>query len=91
VGELAWGDVALEFDGRFIEPGRLIGDLSVIRGEKRTLDLVVREKMRGLRIGAPEFIEVISSDPTISMSLLRTVSGYLEEVAAYVRELQRNG
>lgn len=89
VGELVWADAPLEFEDRFVRSGRLIGDLSVIQGVRRTLDLVVREDVKGLRIGANELVEVISSDPEIAMSLLRTVSGYLDDVASYVRELRR--
>ena len=56
----------------------------------RTLDLVVGEGVRGLRIGANKFIDVVSSDPEIAMRVLRTVSGYLEEVASCLRELTRD-
>lgn len=89
VGELVWSDAKLEFEDRFVRAGRLIGDLSVIRNSRRTLDLVVHEDIRGLRIGAAEFREVIGNDPEIAMKLLQTVSGYLEDVGAYVRELRR--
>ena len=61
-----------------VEPGRLIGDLSVINGTRRALDLVAVEDSCFLRIGAEEFRAVIESDARVAMSLLETVSGHLE-------------
>jgi len=90
MGELGWADSAdIDFEERFVKPGRLIGDLSVIQGDRRTIDLIAREDVRGLRIGAAEFMEVISSDPDIALSLLRTVSGYLVGTAEQLRALKR--
>jgi len=81
LGELCWEDAGNpEFEGRFIRPGRLIGDLSVIEGRPRKLSLIVREDVKGLRIGASEFLEMVSSDPDIAMTLLRTISTYLGDV-----------
>ena len=86
LGELKLGEIDnLGFEERFIHPGRLIGDLSVIEGRPRALGLVVREDIKGLRIGAHEFLEVISNDPDIAMSLLRTVSGYLGTITDQLR------
>jgi len=85
--QLHWNDVEdMEFEAGIVLPGRLIGDLSVIQRSPRTLDLVAREDVRGLRIGAAEFTEVIGSDPEAAMTLLRTVSGYLTDVAQQLRE-----
>jgi len=93
LGELVWEDYAgsLEFDERWIRPGRLIGDLSVIQNRPRALGLVARENVEGLRIGASEYIEVISADPEIAMSLLRTVSGYLGNVVEQLRDEKMKG
>jgi putative ABC transport system ATP-binding protein len=90
--QLHWNDVdEMEFEASIVLPGRLIGDLSVIQRSPRTLDLIAREDVRGLRIGAAEFTEVIGSDPEAAMSLLRTVSGYLTDVAEQLREQVRDG
>ena len=91
VAELVWSDVEeLEFEQRFVRPGRLIGDLSVIRSEKRHLDLIAREDVRGLRIGASELRDVIAHDPEIAVSLLETVSGYLLDTAGQLRAIVRD-
>ncbi|WP_209507122.1 MULTISPECIES: ABC transporter transmembrane domain-containing protein [unclassified Ruegeria] len=60
-----------------IEPGRLIGDLSIITGEPRQLDLVATEDSSFLRIGAEELRAVVESDASVAMQLLQTVAGYL--------------
>ncbi|WP_298849242.1 ABC transporter transmembrane domain-containing protein [uncultured Ruegeria sp.] len=60
-----------------IEPGRLIGDLSIITGEPRQLDLVAIEDCSFLRIGAEELRAVVESDATVAIQLLQTVAGYL--------------
>lgn len=60
-----------------IEPGRLIGDLSIITGEIRQLDLVATEDCSFLRIGAEELRAVIESDASVAVQLLQTVAGYL--------------
>jgi len=92
LGELVWENFdELNFEDRFVRSGRLIGDLAVIQGRPRVLDLIVREDVAGLRIGTNEFLEVISSDPDIAMNLLRTVSGYLGDVAEQLREEKMKG
>ncbi|MBO9447052.1 ABC transporter transmembrane domain-containing protein [Ruegeria sp. R14_0] len=64
-----------------IEPGRLIGDLSVITGEPRQLDLVAVQNCSFLRIGAEELRAVIESDAGVALQLLQTVAGYLSTLA----------
>ncbi|WP_281972912.1 ABC transporter transmembrane domain-containing protein [Ruegeria faecimaris] len=64
-----------------IEPGRLIGDLSVITGETRQLDLVAGENCSFLRIGAVELRAVIESDASVAVQLLETVAGYLTTIS----------
>ncbi|GAB4533740.1 MAG: ABC transporter ATP-binding protein [Ruegeria sp.] len=64
-----------------VEPGRLIGDLSIITGAPRQLDLVALTDCSFLRIGAEELRAVIESDPTVAVSLLETVAGYLTSVS----------
>ena len=92
MAELVWDDVGeIEFEQRFVQPGRLIGDLSVIRSETRHLDLIVREPVTGLRIGAPELRDVIAHDPEIAVRLLETVSGYLIDTASQLRSIVRDG
>ncbi|KIN63070.1 ABC transporter, permease protein [Sulfitobacter noctilucicola] len=77
---------AVDEDGIFhhvsdVEPGRLIGDLSIILDEPRQLDLNATEEVTFLRIGAEQFMSVIESDKDVLLSLLRTVSGHLNGAA----------
>lgn len=64
-----------------IEPGRLIGDLSIITGEIRQFDLVAVKNCSFLRIGAEELRAVIESDAGVAMQLLQTVAGYLTTIS----------
>ncbi|NOD94655.1 cyclic nucleotide-binding domain-containing protein [Ruegeria sp. HKCCD4884] len=71
-----------------IEPGRLIGDLSIITGEDRQLDLVATEDCLFLRIGAEELRAVVESDATVATQLLRTVAGYLTTLSNRISAAQ---
>ncbi|MCG7521584.1 ABC transporter transmembrane domain-containing protein [Ruegeria sp. Ofav3-42] len=64
-----------------IEPGRLIGDLSIITGEIRQFDLVAVKNCSFLRIGAEELRAVIESDAGVALQLLQTVAGYLTTIS----------
>ncbi|MCG7625764.1 ABC transporter transmembrane domain-containing protein [Epibacterium sp. Ofav1-8] len=80
------GRAALQFpeDGSQLDeigPGRLIGDLAVITGEPRQLDLLAVEDCVFLRIGAEEYCTVIESDVSVAVQLLKTVSGHLSSAA----------
>jgi ABC-type multidrug transport system fused ATPase/permease subunit/CRP-like cAMP-binding protein len=68
-----------------IEPGRLIGDMSVILKEPRRLDLVSIDDTKFLRIGADEFRAVIESDASAAMILLEAVSGNLNGLVNVLR------
>ncbi|WP_171132760.1 MULTISPECIES: ABC transporter transmembrane domain-containing protein [unclassified Ruegeria] len=69
-----------------IEPGRLIGDLAIITGDARQLDLVASEPCVFLRIGAEELRAVIESDATVAVQLLERVAGHLTSVAERLRD-----
>ncbi|SEA99780.1 cyclic nucleotide-binding domain-containing protein [Rubrimonas cliftonensis] len=70
-----------------VAPGRVIGDLAVILDEPRRLDLVATTPLTALRIDARAMRAVIESDISVTLSLLRTVSGHLVEAG---EELQRS-
>ena len=74
-------DDGYEQDISIVDPGRLIGDLSVIMDETRQLNLTATSDVTFLRIGADEFRAVIENDPTVLMSLLQTVAGHLAGAA----------
>ena len=61
-----------------IVPGRLIGDLSIILNERRTLDLVAIEESTFLRIGQTELMAVIHDDAMVASRLMRTVASNLQ-------------
>ncbi|MEM9028319.1 MAG: ABC transporter transmembrane domain-containing protein [Pseudomonadota bacterium] len=72
-----------------VEPGRVIGDLSVIMQTPRTIDLVATTDIIALRIRKDELLEIIRNDATVAAILLETVSGYLMEAAEETGRLQR--
>lgn len=71
-----------------VKPGRLIGDLAVIRNVERNMDLVATEESKFLRIGASELLSVIENDPMVALSLLRTVASHLTGAANRARDLR---
>ena len=73
-----------------VKPGRLIGDLAVITGDRRFLDLVAVEPTRFLRIGAEEFRAVIENDASVALALLEAVAGHLTGATALLQAAQPN-
>ena len=71
-----------------VEPGRLIGDLSVITGEPRHLDLVANTDCSFLRIGAEELRAVLESDASVAAQLLKTVAQNLTSLAGRINASQ---
>ncbi len=69
-----------------VEPGRLIGDLSIITDETRKLDLISVGDTRFLRIGADELRAVIQSDAQVAMQLLKSVAGHLSGIAEILED-----
>ena len=65
-----------------VHPGRVVGDMSVIRETPRNIDLVAVTEVVGLRIGKDELMDVVRHDPKVALSLLRTVAGYLVDVVS---------
>ncbi len=84
--ELHWPKAThLDAPLSIVEPGRLIGDLSIIVGDVRKLDLIATQDSQFLRIGAEEFRAVIESDTQVAVRLLETVSGYLAMLSDTLR------
>lgn len=71
-----------------IIPGRLIGDLSVILNERRSLDLVAIDDCQFLRIGATELMAVVENDVVVASSLLRSVAGNLSGTVETIRSMR---
>lgn len=71
-----------------IEPGRLIGDLSVILNERRPLDLIAMEESVFLRIGETELMAVIENDALVATSLMKSVAGHLMDAVDSIRAMR---
>ncbi len=71
-----------------IVPGRMIGDLSVILKEKRSLNLVTLEDSMFLRIGAPELMAVIENDGMAASTLMRSVADNLSGAVDTLRTMR---
>ncbi|MCE6076838.1 cyclic nucleotide-binding domain-containing protein [Agrobacterium vitis] len=84
--ELRWPN-ALPHDEPLdvVEPGRLIGDLSVILEQDRTSNMVAIEDLTCLRINPRDFLDIVESDASIALLMLRTVGGHLIEAGAALR------
>jgi ABC-type multidrug transport system fused ATPase/permease subunit len=68
-----------------IEPGRLIGDLAVILNQPRIISLIAMSDLVCLRIGSREFLDIVESDVTVALLLLRTVGQHLVNVGNELR------
>jgi ABC-type multidrug transport system fused ATPase/permease subunit len=60
-----------------VEPGTLVGELGLIRGVPRALDMKAETDLSCLRIGAEEFLAVVENDAATSFKLLQVVAGYV--------------
>lgn len=58
-------------------PGKLVGELGVIRNVPRALDMRAKTDLTCLRIGAEEFLDVVGSDAGTAYKLLQVVAGYV--------------
>jgi len=68
-----------------VEPGRLIGDVSIILNEKRPLDLVALEDSVFLRIDGSELMAVIENDAIVASSLMRTIAENMMGITGTLR------
>lgn len=79
--ELRWPGAGVEQEPiDTVLPGRLIGDLSVVLDRDRVIDMIAVSDFIGLRIGKRELSDIIESDITVALLLLRTVGGHLHGV-----------
>ncbi len=58
-------------------PGRLVGELGLIRNEPRALDMRAATDLTCLRIGAEAFLDVVGNDAKTAYKLLQVVAGYV--------------
>ena len=73
-----------------VNPGRVIGDLSIIMNEPRQLDLTATTDCKFLRLGAEEFRAVYENDPKLLLHLLQTVGTHLTGAAEVLRDARVN-
>lgn len=60
-----------------VGPGKLVGELGLIRNEPRALTMVAETDLMCLRIGAEEFLAVVEHDAATAFKLLQVVAGYV--------------
>ena len=60
-----------------VGPGRLVGELGLIRKEPRALSMIAESDLTCLRIGEEEFLAVVENDANTAFKLLQVVAGYL--------------
>lgn len=60
-----------------VGPGRLVGELGLIRQEPRALSMVAATDLKCLRIGEEEFLAVVENDASTAFKLLQVVAGYV--------------
>lgn len=58
-------------------PGRLVGELGLIRREPRALTMRAKTDLTCLRIGEEEFLAVVENDAPTAFKLLQVVAGYV--------------
>ncbi|ABG32563.1 cyclic nucleotide-binding domain-containing protein [Roseobacter denitrificans] len=59
-----------------VVPGKLVGELGLIRNEPRALTMRAKTDVLALRIGAEEFLAVVENDAATAFRLLQVVAGY---------------
>ena len=60
-----------------VGPGKLVGELGLIRKEPRALSMIAETELTCLRIGEEEFLAVVENDANTAFKLLQVVSGYV--------------
>ena len=60
-----------------VGPGRLVGELGLIRKEPRALSMIAETDLTCLRIGEEEFLAVVENDANTTFKLLQVVAGYV--------------
>ncbi|MGR3713952.1 MAG: cyclic nucleotide-binding domain-containing protein [Shimia sp.] len=58
-------------------PGTLVGELALLRKEKRALDMFAKTHLEALRLGESEFMAVVENDASTAFRILQAVAGYV--------------
>jgi ABC-type multidrug transport system fused ATPase/permease subunit len=60
-----------------VSTGALVGELGLIRGEPRALDMRAKTELSCLRISEEDFMAVVENDAATAFRLLQVVAGYV--------------
>ncbi|WP_223420810.1 ABC transporter transmembrane domain-containing protein [Tateyamaria pelophila] len=77
-------DLLLPVDGEdptlivTVGSGALVGELGLIRGEPRALDMRAKTHLECLRISEEDFMAVVENDAATAFRLLQVVAGYIK-------------
>lgn len=63
-------------------PGEFFGELSIFDGEKRSATVIAEEDTETVTLGRFDIVRVVSHDPQIALSLLKSLSGRLRATDA---------
>ncbi|MCH9748615.1 MAG: cyclic nucleotide-binding domain-containing protein [Alphaproteobacteria bacterium] len=58
--------------------GALVGELGLIRGEPRALDMRAKSDLKCLRISEEDFMAVVKNDGATAFKLLQVIAGYIK-------------
>jgi CRP/FNR family cyclic AMP-dependent transcriptional regulator len=78
VREQSGGDVILAVFG----PGEFFGELSIFDGEKRSATVIALEETETVTLGRFDIVRVVSHNPQIALSLLKSLSARLRATDA---------
>jgi CRP-like cAMP-binding protein/HEAT repeat protein len=79
------GSIAIEVDGRqlaVLERNACLGEMALISGLPRSATATALSEGRLLRIGSDDFASLLSTEPEISLALLKTLSRRLRNALA---------
>ncbi|MCP4818865.1 MAG: cyclic nucleotide-binding domain-containing protein [Shimia sp.] len=79
-GEAGLGYDTPEGDSHLVAvagPGTLVGELALLRKEKRALDMYAKSDLQTLRLGESEFMAVVENDASTAFRILQAVAGYV--------------
>ncbi|OED39304.1 hypothetical protein AB833_17235 [Chromatiales bacterium (ex Bugula neritina AB1)] len=68
-------------------PGSYIGDISLLDDEPRSASVVTLEKTQVLSVSKEDFLACLASNPSISLSIIRTLTRRLRDATEGIRSL----
>ena len=70
-------------------PGEIVGEMAIFEAQPRMASVRAVSATRVIRIGRDEVIELVSTRPSATVSMLRTVMGRLRGTEAMLREREK--